>query len=92
MSHYSRFVELFYFRIGYPRLVRERLGQIRMFYADTAVMAQHMARLEQLRAEVAQKFSARLLLVLLPFLHSDELLNDTEFYSLFRGHLDGRTR
>ncbi len=88
MSHYSRFVELFYFRIGYPRLVRERLGQIRMFYADTAVMAQHMARLEQLRAEVAQKFSARLLLVLLPFLHSDELLNDTEFYSLFRGHLD----
>ncbi len=88
MSHYSRFVELFYFRIGYPRLVRERLGQLRMFYSDPPVMARHMATLEQLRSELRQKYSARLLLVMLPFLHSDELLNDTEFYSHFRSHLD----
>lgn len=90
LSRHSRFVELFYFRIGYPRLVRERLGQIMMFYSDPPVMARHMATLEQLRSEVAQKYSARLLLVVLPFLHSDELLNETDFYARFRHHLDER--
>jgi hypothetical protein len=88
LSGYSRFVELFYFRIGYPRLVRERLGQIRMFYSDPVVMGRHMQTLERLRAVVERKYSSRLLLVVLPLFHNDQLLNDTEFYARFRTHLD----
>lgn len=83
LSKYSRFVELFYYRIGYPRLVRDRLGQIQMFYQDHAIMARHLATLEEFRSVVEKHYSARLLIVGLPFLHSDKLLNKTTFYRAF---------
>jgi hypothetical protein len=82
ISKYSRFVELFYYRIGYPRLVRDRLDQIQMFYKDPAIMSRHLATLEQFRSVVEGQYSARLLVVILPYLHSDALLNKT---SLYRG-------
>jgi hypothetical protein len=80
LSKYSRFVELFYYRIGYPRLVRDRLGQIQMFYQDPAIMSRHLATLEQFRSIVEKQYSARLLVVLLPYLHNDGLLRKTSFY------------
>lgn len=90
ISNHSRFVELFYYRIGYPRLVRDRLEQIRTFYADPIVLQQHMATLERLRDVVRQKYSANLLVLLLPYLHSEELLNRVEFYKAFTRELDAR--
>ena len=83
LSKYSRFVELFYYRIGYPRLVRDKLGQIQMFYKDPAIISRHMATLEQFRSVVEKQYSARLLVVVLPYLHSDGLLHKTGFYRGF---------
>ena len=90
ISNHSRFVELFYYRIGYPRLVRDRLEQIRTFYDDPAVREQHLATLERLRAVARKKYSANLLVLLLPYLHSEELLNDTDFYARFARELSAR--
>jgi lysophospholipase L1-like esterase len=84
LSRYSRFVELFYYRIGYPRLVHDRLAQIEMFYQDPAILSRHLQTLERLRAVVQERYRARLLIVALPYLHSDELLNRTGFYERFR--------
>jgi hypothetical protein len=83
-SNYSRFVELFYYRIGYPRLVRDRLAQIQLFYKDTAIMKRHLTTLEQFRSVAEKRYSARLLIVVLPFLHSEELLHKDDFYEHFR--------
>ena len=88
MSNCSRFVELFYYRVGYPRLVRDRLDQIQLFYQDPSIMARHLASLEQFRDVVEKQYSARLLVVTLPFLHSDELLHKSEFYENFRQTLN----
>jgi hypothetical protein len=90
VSKYSRFVELFYFRIGYPRLVRDRLGQIQLFYDDPAIRARHLASIEEFRATVEGRYHARLLVVTLPFLHSAELLNDAPFYQKFDADLSQR--
>ena len=90
ISNGSRFVELFYYRIGYPRLVRDRLEQIRAFYNDAVVRQQHLATLERMREVAREKYSANLLVVLLPYLHSEELLNDTEFYRRFAADLTTR--
>ncbi|HSH38792.1 MAG TPA: hypothetical protein VK993_08400 [Chthoniobacterales bacterium] len=87
ISNYSRFVELFYYRIGYPRLVRDRLDQIRTFYHDPEILRCHLDSLEQLRATARQRYSANVLVVLLPYLHSDELLNRVEFYERFNREL-----
>src|SRR5450432_349013 len=90
ISGYSRFVELFYYRIGYPRLVRDRLGQIQMFYKDPVIMSRHLATLEQFRSVVEKQYSAHLLIVVLPFLHSDGLLHKTGFYRAFEKKLSKR--
>lgn len=87
LSNYSRFLELFYYRIGYPRLVRDRLDQIQSFYKDPAIMKQHLATLEQFRSVAEKRYSARLLVVILPFLHSEELLHNNEPYESFRDSL-----
>jgi hypothetical protein len=89
-SNHSRFVELFYYRIGYPRLVRERLEQIRRFYNDPQVQERHLSSLERLREVARERYSANLLVILLPYLHSKELLNDAEFYARFREALNAR--
>ena len=89
-SNHSRFVELFYYRIGYPRLVRDRLEQIGRFYNDPDVMERHLATLQQLRDVVREQYSANLLVVLLPYLHSEELLNRAEFYHRFHEALSAR--
>lgn len=83
LSDYSRFVEFVYFRAGYPRLVSDRLTQIQMFYDDPQVMQRHVASLEQLRSLLTERYRAQLLVVVLPFLHSDELLHKTSFYGSF---------
>lgn len=88
LSNYSRFVEFVYFRVGYPRLVSDRLTQIQMFYNDPEIMARHLASLEQLRAQLAERHKAKLLIVVLPYLHSDELLNRTAFYRGFENALE----
>jgi hypothetical protein len=88
LSNYSRFLELFYYRIGYPRLVRDRLDQIQIFYKDPGIRAAHLASLEQFRSVVEKQYGARLLIMVLPFLHSVELLHQTEFYDRFRNALD----
>lgn len=90
LSNYSRFLELFYYRVGYPRLVRDRLDQIQIFYKDPGIMAAHLASLEQFRSVVEKQYGARLLIVVLPFLHSEGLLHQTEFYERFRNVLDDR--
>jgi hypothetical protein len=90
LSNCSRFVELFYYRVGYPRLVRDRLDQIQLFYRDPAIMARHLASLEQFRSVVEKQYSAQLLVVILPFLHSEELLHKDEFYENFRQALSQR--
>ena len=90
LSKYSRFVELSYYRLGYPRLVRDRLGQIQMFYKDSAIVSRHLATLEQFRSAVEKQYSARLLVLLLPFLHNDGLLNQTSFYRSFDTKLSKR--
>ncbi len=89
-SNHSRFVELFYYRIGYPRLVRDRLEEIRRFYEDPAVLQRHLSTIERLRETARQNYSANLLVLLLPYLHSEELLNRVEFYSRFSGELTAR--
>jgi hypothetical protein len=88
LSNYSRFLELFYYRIGYPRLVRDRLDQIQTFYQDPGIMAAHLASLEQFRSVVEKQYGAHLLIVVLPFLHSEELLHQTKFYERFGRALD----
>jgi hypothetical protein len=88
LSDYSRFVEFVYFRIGYPRLVGDRLAQIEMFYNDPQIMQHHIASLERLRALVAERTHAQLLVLILPFLHSDEWLNKTSLYGSFTHALD----
>ena len=90
IANHSRFVELFYYRIGYPRLVRDRLEQIRTFYEDPAILQQHLATLERLREVTRDKYSANLLVVLLPYLHTDELLTRVEFYQHFARELAAR--
>lgn len=82
-SKYSRFVEMIYYRLGYPRLVRDRLGQIQRFYSDPVVRERHLATLEQFRELLQKRYSARLLIVLLPYLHSESLLQQTKFYQMF---------
>lgn len=88
LSNYSRFIELFYYRIGYPRLVRDRLGQIQRFYQDPEIMERHLASLEKFRSVAEKQYSARLLIVILPFLHTEELLHKDELYEHFRHALD----
>lgn len=87
-SDSSRFVEFVYFRVRYPRLVSDRLTQIQMFYNDPEIRARHLASLERLRSLLAERYKAKLLLVVLPYLHSDELLNRTAFYKTFENALD----
>ena len=82
-SKYSRFVEMMYYRLGYPRLVRDRLGQIQLFYKDPVIRARHLATLERFRDLVKERYSARMLVVVLPYLHSDALLQQTKFYQDF---------
>ncbi len=88
LAAYSRFVEFIYFRGRYPRLVSDRLTQIQMFYNDPEIRARHLASLERLRALLAERYQANLLVVVLPYLHSDELLNRTAFYRSFENALD----
>jgi hypothetical protein len=88
LSDYSRFVEFVYFRVGYPRLVGDRLAQIEMFYSDPEIMQRHVASLERLRALVAERSKAQLLVLVLPFLHSDEWLNKTSLYGNLEHALD----
>ena len=76
-------MEFVYFRIGYPRLVSDRLTQIQMFYNDPQIMQRHLASLERLRSLLTERYNAQLLIVVLPFLHSDELLNRTSLYGSF---------
>ena len=90
ISNHSLCVELFYYRIGYPRLVRDRLEQIRTFYEDPAVLQQHLATLERLREVARDRYSANVLALLLPYLHSEELLNRVEFYQRFARELSAR--
>ena len=84
LSNCSRFVEHFYYRVGYPRLVRDRLDQIQLFYRDPSILARHLASLEQFRSVVEKQYSAHFLIVTLPFLHSEELLRKNELYEPFR--------
>ena len=88
LSDYSRFVEFAYFRIGYPRLVSDRLTQIQMFYNDPQIMQRHVASLERLRSLLTERHNAQLLIVVLPFLHSDELLHGTSLSGGFERALD----
>jgi hypothetical protein len=90
LADYSRFVEFVYFRVRYPQLVSDRLTQIQMFYNDPEIRARHLASLERLRSLLTERYRARLLIVVLPYLHSDELLNRTAFYKGFENALDER--
>ena len=89
ISRHSRVVEMVYYRAMYPRLVRDRLGEILRFYADPEIVERHMQTMNRLRTVVQQRDGARLLVVLLPFLHAEELLRDEQFYERFRGTLRG---
>jgi hypothetical protein len=89
-SKYSRFVEMIYYRLGYPRLVRERLNQIQLFYNDPVIRSRHLATLERFRDLVKERYSARMLVVVLPYLHSDALLHQTKFYQDFETALRER--
>jgi hypothetical protein len=88
LSKRSRFVELFYYRIGYPRLIRDRVSQTLMFYDDPEIRSRHLGTLEQFRSIMATKYGARTVMVLLPYLHNDEILRYTGFYERFRRTLD----
>jgi hypothetical protein len=88
LADYSRFVEFVYFRVRYPQLVSDRLTQIQMFYNDPEIRARHLASLDRLRSLLAERYQANLLIVVLPYLHSDELLNRAEFYRTFENALD----
>ncbi len=83
VSKYSRFIEMTYYRIGYPRLVHDRLGQIQLFYNDPLVRDRHLATLQKFRDLLQERYSAHLLIVLLPYLHSEKLLNQRGFYGRF---------
>jgi lysophospholipase L1-like esterase len=86
----SRFVEFFYYRSLYPRLVRDLLGQMLRFYDDPAIMTRHLASLDEFRSVVEQRYHANLVVVALPFLHSDALLQKQEFYAAFIHKLSER--
>jgi hypothetical protein len=58
-----------------------------MFYGDPEIMARHMATLEEFRSVVEKKYGARVLTVVLPYLHSEELLHQGAFYERFRHSL-----
>ena len=88
LSKQSRFIELFYYRFVYPRLVSSRLDQILMFYNDAEIVGRHLASLEEFRSMVSNQYGARLLLIVLPYLHSDQLLHDNAFYERFRNRLN----
>lgn len=90
LSRGSRFVELFYYRLGYPRLVSDRLGQIQTFYDDPSIRARHLDTIVRLRNLVPERAGGRLLVVLLPYLHSPELLNKTTLYDGFAAALKQR--
>lgn len=90
ISRYSRFVQMIYYRIGYPRLVQDRLGQIQQFYQDPIVRDRHLATLVRFRDVLKQRYSANLLIVLLPYLHNEELLHKTAFYGMFEQALAQR--
>lgn len=87
LAKYSYFIELYYYRIGYPRLVAQRLGDIRKYYADPELMQRHLITLRRLRQTVEDTYSSKLLIVTLPYLHTEELLNDTRFYARFNDNL-----
>jgi hypothetical protein len=82
-SRYSRAIQMFYYRLGYPRLVRDRLGQIQLFYKDPLVRNRHLETLERFRDQLRQRYGANLLLVLLPYLHTEKLLHNDSFYRSF---------
>ena len=82
-SKYSRALEMFYYRIGYPRLVRDRLAQIQVFYNDPLIRERHLATIQRFRDLLKDQYSAHLLLLLLPYLHSEALLHQTQFYESF---------
>lgn len=84
LSEHSRFVEVFYYHLGYPRLVRHRLDEIDAYYRDKVVLDRHVETLENLRRLVNDRYSARFLLVVLPYLHSQELLTSSAVYGPFR--------
>ncbi len=84
LSEHSRFIEVFYYHLGYPRLVHYRLDEIDRFYHDQTVLDRHLQTLEKLRTTLKDRYSARLLIVLLPYLHSQELLASAGVYEPFR--------
>jgi hypothetical protein len=83
VSKYSRLVEMLYYRLGYPRLVHDRIDQIQRFHKNPVIRSRHLATLERFRGLVEKRYSARLLIVVLPYLHSDPLLHETKFYQKF---------
>lgn len=89
LSKQSRFVELFYYRFGFPRLVRDRLDQILMFYRDPEIMARHLGTLEGFRSLVEKQYGSKVVLILLPYLQSETLLHDEAFYESFRNLIGG---
>lgn len=90
MSEYSRFVEFVYYRVGYPRLVRSLLTDFEMYYADPLITERHYRSLEALRSFLEERFKARLLVVVLPFLNTDKMLNNTALYRKFESGLEER--
>lgn len=89
-SDHSRFVEFFYYRLAYPRLVRDRLEQIGRFYSDPAILQRHVTTLERLRATARERYSSELLVALLPYLHSEEWLHQPELYNRLAQELAAR--
>ena len=89
-SKYSRAIQMFYYRLAYPRLVRDRLGQIQLFYQDPLLRNRHLATVEQFRDRLRDRYGANLLLVLLPYLHTEQLLHKDEFYRSFEMTLKQR--
>lgn len=87
LSDHSRFVEVFYYHLGYPRLVRHRLDEIGRFYNDKMVLDRHLQTLENLRTLVETNYSAHLVIVVLPYLHSQQLLLSADVYAPFRNAL-----
>lgn len=84
LSKQSRFIELFYYRFRFPRLIRPRLEQILTSYRDPEILARHLATLETFRSAVSKKYGASVVMILLPYLHNDQLLRDNAFYDPFR--------
>ena len=88
LSRQSRFIELFYYRFRFPHLIRPRLEQILMFYRDPEILARHLKTLEEFRSTVSDRYGARMVMILLPYLHNDKLLQDRPFYEQFRRLLE----